>query len=52
MLKVEAVEGRKLPLKGAPRRYVVGKMTVPNVRYYRRALRRGDIVLQKKIGGK
>lgn len=44
-MKVEPVEGSRLPLEGQPRRYVDKKMNVPNSAYYRRALRRGDIKL-------
>lgn len=48
-LIVKPVEGATLPLEGLstlPKRFTVDRaMRVPNSRYYRRALRRGDIAL-------
>lgn len=44
-IRIVPVEGRTLPIEGAPTRDVVGEMDVPNTAYYRRAIARGDIAI-------
>jgi hypothetical protein len=41
---VAPVEGASLPLEANPRRRVDREMAVPNTRYYREAIRKGDLV--------
>lgn len=44
MIWVESVAGRRMPREDNPRRYISGKASVPNRAYYRRAIRRGDLM--------
>ncbi len=44
-IRVVPVEGRTLPVEGAPSRNVDSEREVPNTAYYRRAIARGDIEL-------
>lgn len=44
-MKIQPVEGCKLPLLKNPKRYVDAEMDVPDHPYYRRAIARGDIAL-------
>lgn len=43
-IEVEPADGAKLPMESNPRRFVDRRMSVPDRAYYRRALRRGDLV--------
>lgn len=44
-LTVRAREGIKVPMEGAPRRYIqADPVTVPASPYYRRQIRHGDLI--------
>lgn len=44
-LRVKPVEGRSLPREDNPRRRITEECSVPSTRYYRQAIRKGDIEL-------